>query len=87
MPVELFLGSADGCIEVVVIKGRVDDGVAVVLQVRPFDAARTLCQPCRKRMVAMPRPVFPERLSSQNSPPGSLASITNFGKVLVPGLF
>ena len=38
--VEFFLGGANSGIEVVVIKGRVDDGMAVVLQVRRFDAAR-----------------------------------------------
>ena len=39
MAVKCSLGDTDRFVEVVVIKGRIDDGVAVVFQVGRFDAA------------------------------------------------
>ena len=40
MPVELGLGNADGGIEIVVGRGRVQDFVAVILEIGRLDAAR-----------------------------------------------
>ena len=40
VPVELGLGDADGSIEIVVGQGRVQDFVAVVLEIGRLDAAR-----------------------------------------------
>jgi hypothetical protein len=40
MAVELGLGSPNGCSEIVVIQGGVDDGVTVVLEVSRFNAPR-----------------------------------------------
>lgn len=79
--VVLGLSGTDGGVEIVVVEGGIQDGMAVILQMCRLHTARHTVPAVEKKDSRHVSSQSPSVYRSSFSPSGSLATITDFGKV------